>query len=320
MYLGVDSGGTKTLVAIVDGYGELRGVGRAPSGNIDDLGFELAKENIHTAIREACQNADIRPENIQAAFFSMAGVVSEKDRAAVMRIARGVGSFRVGIDHDLRSALAGGLSGRPGIVLIAGTGASCFGINQRGESWRAGGWGDLMADEGSAGWLGREALVAAVRDVDGRGQQTMLKVRLFAHLGVDDPNDIMHRVYVEGLSRADLAALAPLVVQVAAAGDKVATHLMQRGANELITCVATVAERLSLPANCQLTVVGGLTKAGDSFWQPFRRALKERLPDVQLTEPEMPPVLGACLLALELDGKLCPQTLQTLQAISHPSL
>ncbi len=321
MYLGVDGGGTKTLVAIVDCEGKLRGTGRAPSGNIDDLGFELARDNIHAAIHAACQAAAVESADIRTAFFGMAGVVSSKDRAAIAEIATGIAHFKLAIDHDLRSALAGGLSGRPGIVVIAGTGSSCYGMNQQGESWRAGGWGHVMADEGSGCWLGREALVAAVRHVDGRGEETSLTKSLFAQLGVDDPNDIMHRVYVDGLSRSELAALAPRVVEAANAGDGVAKRLLQWGADELALCVATVMRKLALAEDCELSVVGGLSKGGESFWQPMRRALRQQAPHIRMTLPEMPPVLGACLLALELDHQAKPEVLTTLAGFaSHPEL
>src|SRR6185436_17233044 len=126
---------------------------------------------------------------------------------------------QIGIDHDCRIALAGGLSGRPGIVLIAGTGSSCFGMNAAGEAWRSGGWGHLLADEGSGYWLGVKGLEAAVRAYDGRGAPTALLDQLQRHLGLPDMNDIMHRLYVTGMSRAELAALAPIVIAAAADGD-----------------------------------------------------------------------------------------------------
>jgi N-acetylglucosamine kinase-like BadF-type ATPase len=107
----------------------------------------------------------------------MAGVVSPTDRAIMANIAQSLTlapADRVGVDHDCRIALAGGLSGRPGMVQIAGTGSSTFGVNASGESWRAGGWGQLISDEGSGYWLGVQAMQTAVRAFDGRLPPTLL--------------------------------------------------------------------------------------------------------------------------------------------------
>jgi N-acetylglucosamine kinase-like BadF-type ATPase len=117
-------------------------------------------------------------------FFGMAGVVSTADQAIVHDIARSLGlGGAVQVDHDIRIALAGGLSGRPGIALIAGTGSSCFGINAAGERWQAGGWGHLISDEGSSYWFGWNAIRLAAGACDGRWETTRCGRRCCASLG-----------------------------------------------------------------------------------------------------------------------------------------
>ncbi|MGH2544233.1 MAG: N-acetylglucosamine kinase, partial [Ardenticatenaceae bacterium] len=125
--LGVDGGGTKTRVAIVDESGQLHSTGLAGPSNIDDVGFETTRANIAQAVNTACHMADLQAISFSACFFGMAGVVSSQDRNLIHRMAQDLQLAppeQVEVDHDCRIALAGGLSGRPGIVLIAGTGSS----------------------------------------------------------------------------------------------------------------------------------------------------------------------------------------------------
>ncbi len=302
--LGVDAGGTKTLAAIADEAGVLLGSGRGGPGNFDDVGIERARANIGEAVEAARRAAGLAPEPFAAAFLGVAGVVSEADRAVVRAMAADLAlapDGRVGVDHDCRIALAGGLSGRPGIVLIIGTGSSCFGMNAAGEAWRSGGWGHLISDEGSGYWLGVEALRAAVRAWDGRERPTVLLGRLLQHLGVAEPDDLLHRLYVVGMSRAELAALAPLVIAAAREGDAVAGGLLARGAEELADTVLAVARRLGLYGQaCELALAGGLAQVEDFVVQPLRAAVQARLPGCRVMAAELPPALGACLLALRL--------------------
>lgn len=302
--LGVDGGGTSTRAAIVDEGGQLHGTGSSGPSNYDDVGIATAQANIGQAVDAARRMAGLASIPFDAAFLGMAGVVSPQDRDVIRSIAQDLALAppeRVGVDHDCRVALAGGLTGRPGIVLIAGTGSSCFGMNAAGESWRSGGWGYLISDEGSSYWLGVQAMTAAVRAFDGRLKSTLLMDRVLQQLNLAHMDDIMRHIYVNGMSRAEIAALSPLVIDAAQEGDPVSLTLIQRGTQDLADCVLAVAERLGLADGpCELVLVGGLFQAGDIFVQPLREAVLERLPECRITFPELPPVLGACLLALQM--------------------
>jgi N-acetylglucosamine kinase-like BadF-type ATPase len=301
--LGVDGGGTKTNAAILDEHSHLCGFGRGGPSNLDDLSLDVIQANISNAIHQACQMAGLASACFDSAFFGMAGVVSPRDRHAIQKIAEAMHLAppeHIGIDHDCRIALAGGLRGRPGIVLIAGTGSSCFGMNAERESWRAGGWAHLLADEGSGYWLGLHAMKIAVASYDGRAKPSVLMELVKRHLGLTDMNEIMHRLYVVGLSRAEMAALAPIVLDAAAAGDAAAINLIQRGTQELADYVLAVAQHLSLASgNPEIVLVGGLFHSGEIFLQPTHQAILQRLPGCRIQQPEFPPVVGACILGLQ---------------------
>ena len=134
------------------------------------------------------------------------------------------------MDNDTVAGLTGGLSGRPGLALIAGTGSACLGVNAHGERWLCGGWGALADDVGSAPWVGLRALQAAVRAEDGRAGPTALRDIVFGFLGLTEPRQFISRVHNQGLERAELGRLAPLVADACRSGDGAAGHdLARRG-------------------------------------------------------------------------------------------
>lgn len=304
--LGIDGGGTGTRAAILDQEGGICGVGTGGPSNYSDVGVAATRENLLQAVTEARRKASLPAEPFAAAFLGLGGVASHTDREVIRGLAQDLRlapEGRVGVDHDIRIALAGGLSGRPGIVLIAGTGSSCYGRNAAGESWRSGGWGPLVADEGSAYWLGVEAIKAAVRAFDGRAPSTILLPRVQTALALPTMDDLLHRLYVTGMSRKEIASLAPLVIEAASQGDSTAVALIRRGCGELADCVLAVAQKLGLAERrCELALTGGTFRAGEMVIAPLREAVTDRMPLCIVGLAECPPVIGACLLALELVG------------------
>ena len=306
--IGVDGGGTSTRVALATDQGEVLGIGKAGAGNYHDVGVEVVRSNIEQALSLAWNAAGIPKLQADAVFLGLGSVASAEDRHTIRQVAEDLSLARngnVGVDHDLRVALAGGLVGKPGIILIAGTGASCFGKAEDGRTWRAGGWGPLLDDVGSSGWLGLQSMIAAVRESDGRGSPTLLSSRVLDALGIKQIDQILHRVDSEGVSRRELGALAQLVTEAAAEGDQVAQEIITAGTDELAILVATVASKLHLASSLgtvPVAVTGGLTKARSVFLDPLRAALQRRTPACKITEPILSPVMGAILIALQSLG------------------
>lgn len=302
-FLGVDGGGTKTLAAICDATGRILGAGLGGASGIDSVGAQGAHVGIGEAVDAARRAAGLPAQPFTGVFLGMAGVVSSADQAVVHAVARGLSlGDVVGVDHDIRIALAGGLAGRPGIALIAGTGSACFGMNAQGERWQAGGWGHLISDEGSSYWFGCRALQLAMGAYDGRWLSS-LEEPVRRRLGIASLSDIHQRLYAQEIAKAELAAFAPLVFEAAGAGDRMAQQAIGEGVAMLAALVEAVARRLGWGATaCAVTLTGGLWRAGAPLLEPFRGALARLLPAAVIVEPELPPVVGACVLALQQAG------------------
>jgi N-acetylglucosamine kinase-like BadF-type ATPase len=317
--LGIDGGGTQTRAVIADEAGRICGFGKAGPSNYNDVGLDTARANVLSAVYAARGAAHLDDALCAAAFLGMAGVVSDRDRELIGTIAAELpleqGAF-IGIDHDCRIALAGGLSGRPGIVVIVGTGSSVYGRNLQGEDWRSGGWGYLISDEGSGYWLGLQALRLTVMHFDGRIEAEDLAWRVMQELQIVDPQDIMNRIYVPPLGKAEIAALGPLVIEFSQQGDPYAQQLVQQGAEDVAQCVFAVARRLKLNKP-EIVIVGGLVSVGEPILGPLRASIRSRLSDCQFTPAELPPVIGAVVLAL---SQIVPENLEGAAAHLRASM
>ena len=297
--LGVDAGGTKTLAALADDAGRILGVGIGGPGNWDGVGTERAGRSLNQAVGGALAAAGGALPS--AVFAGIAGVVTEAGR----QVARGLLAPTLGqacgvaeIDHDCRVALAGGLSGQPGIVLIAGTGTACFGRTADKREWRSSGWGSLFGDEGSSYWIVVQAIRAVLRADDGRSPRTGLRAALLPALGVTNADEILGEATRGRWDRTSIAALAPLVIQTAKAGDCIARDLVAEAAGELADAVVAVSRALEFDqAPVDVAGVGGFLRSSE-VWSGLKSRLEGALPQASLIEPQLTPVAGAALLAI----------------------
>ena len=230
----------------------------------------------------------------------MAGAGRERDFRAMQRILRRLGRARENlVTHDALIALVAGAGEQYGVVLIVGTGATAFGVNRKGVTARAGGWGPLLGDEGGGYWMGLRALRAIVRAHDFRAKPTLLKESVLDRLGIDDTESLVHRIYRE-FAREEVAALAPLVQQAADVGDEAAQAIIDDAIREFMRSVESVIGRLELAGEkFRLVLSGGLWKAVPVLRQDFERVAKKIAPWVTVHLLDVEPARGAVQLALE---------------------
>ncbi|TDC54668.1 ATPase, partial [Actinomadura sp. KC345] len=172
--VGIDAGGTKTRCVVLTLGGALAGSGTGPGANPNSGGDTAGA--LTTALREAL--GDLDRTHILTGVFGIAGAGSAGRPAAVAaaRQAWQAAGLRgsPAVVTDIAVAFAAGTSEPKGIVVFSGTGAGAAVINDGTIVQRADGYGWLVGDEGSAVWLGKEAVRAALAAYDGRGSPTLL--------------------------------------------------------------------------------------------------------------------------------------------------
>jgi N-acetylglucosamine kinase-like BadF-type ATPase len=175
---------------------------------------------------------------------------------------------------DAALLLATGTPQGWGLALVAGTGSIAYGQTPEGRTARAGGWGYLLGDEGSAYALVLAALRAVARAADGRSSPTCLTENFLRKLGLNQPQQLIPELYGGGWDRASLAALAPLVFAAADAGDSSALALIEQGALDLAAMVSAVACQLEFDRRAvPLALAGGVLMANTSYRERVLRLL-----------------------------------------------
>ena len=153
LVLAVDGGGTKTELALADRRGEV--VFRAHGAGSNAMDNEGWREQLDTLFASA---SELLPFTAHA-ILGLPGFGEIRQIDALMRSA--ATELFPGPHHvmnDVELALDGAFLGRPGILVLAGTGSMAMARDDQGHVVRVGGWGHFFGDEGSAFWIGRQAL------------------------------------------------------------------------------------------------------------------------------------------------------------------
>ncbi len=298
--LGVDGGGSRTRARLADVQGQMLGTGEAGRSNPQAVGMSSAAREILLAIERAFQAAQLPSQPIAAACLGIAGVGRPGEREELERWAQEAITQRVTVTSDGGIVLAAGSDENWGIALIAGTGSSAWGRTRDGRTARAGGWGYLIGDEGSAFHVAQGALRSAAQAADGRGPATRLLPAILDFWALTDPMELVDRVYRSGFKPGDLAEVAAVVQRLAGEGDPVARELLTGAGDALAAAVIAVARTLKMQdEEIPIALTGGLILGCDLARARLLDALEQRGLRFKI-ELVNEPVAGAVRLAQKL--------------------
>lgn len=295
--VGIDAGGTKTVALLADGEGRIIGEGRAGAANLQTEGELEVEKILHTVIERATEG---RHEGIAAVCLGMAGVDRQDDAVIIRDVMRRLG-FRTNavIVNDALIALVAGAGQNPGVVVISGTGSIAYGVNGDGMAARAGGWGPTLGDEGSGYWIGRRALVAVMREVDGRGPRTALTPLVLRHFSLPRPEALVAEIYHQPQGRRVIGSLGAVVDRARADGDPVAIDIMTHAADELALASGSVISRLGMRGEpFPIVLAGGMLRESAWLASELRRRMAEVAPRAVVGPLTEEPAVGAVRLAL----------------------
>lgn len=282
LVLGIDGGGSKTEAAVVDAEGRVawrgRMVGLDPTAGPE---WESVLETL------AQQAGPVVHAALGLPFHGEIADVSLRQTLVATQI---FGPSAL-VENDVALAFEGALAGADGVLVLAGTGSMAWARGPVGTH-RVGGWGDLFGDEGSAFWIGREALARVSRELDGRAPKSGFAEAMLRRIGIG-ADGMSAWAYAEA-PRKRIAGLAVEVSALSEAGDAVARGFMQAAGTEL-GLLGQTAARL-----CGST--GRWSYAGGVMADPVVMATLTTAMGVAPVPPVLPPIGGAVLAAAKAAG------------------
>lgn len=308
LILGVDGGGSKVFVVLADRTGRIVRVARG--GGVNPMDNRNWQQELQAKLCSFAKEPGLAGVAAALPAYGEVEHISQSQREAIAQAFDGIPQA---VLNDVDAAHLGAFAGGPGILILCGTGSMAWARDDAGKSYRVGGWGDAIGDEGSSHWIGRRVLSLVSKSLDGRAASKTLVTAVFDHLDLDrsEPMNSLSN-WVFGLSnpRAGVASLAVVVDRVAARGDPDALSIISDAADELAAHVTAIAEQCGPDANW--------TYAGGAFAsRMLLDAVTERIgrPPVP---PRLPPIGGALLAAaMHLGWPVEAAFIERLAAATH---
>ncbi len=242
MKIGVDGGGTKTELILLDDNGAVLSHHVAPGCNPSVAGTETARQTLHDALSALLAKlpASVPPSPITRTLLCMAGAPAFWREVASTLHSHG----RVDTHNDSVPVLELATGGSPGIVLHGGTGSFVAARAPDGVIHYAGGLGWRFGDPGSGYDLGRRTIAKALLELQGWQLPTRLSTLLRDYTGLTDSGDITRHFYQHAEPNRQIAALAPAVLRLAAEGDPAAHQIVVESCTDLLRVSEAVRTKL----------------------------------------------------------------------------
>lgn len=296
-FIGVDGGGSRTRVLVADSEGVALSAAAGDGSAMRPGQAARSAEVINRVVREALAAVEGPP--VRALCVGVAGVGRTEERDALaLALERLEIADDVLVVPDYEVALEDAFGDAPGILMAAGTGSIGCGRGPTGVLARCGGWGPVCGDEGSGAWIGRRALGVVTASHDGREPETSLTAPVLAVAGATDLRDLV--AWAASAPPADLARLAPVVMEVAATGDLRANSILSMAIEELGLHVRTLARQLfgDERAAFNLVLHGGLLTRGSLVRKRLEQRLKSMTPGATVKLADIQGERGAVRLAM----------------------
>jgi N-acetylglucosamine kinase-like BadF-type ATPase len=318
-FLGIDGGGTRTTAWLANKQGRV--VARAVAGPSNPLkvGYEACEREILRAALQALRKAHVAPtfrserkgaskaadlkvgaakDRMEAIVVGLAGVDRPQVHSPILKwLRKTIPARHHLLTSDAAIALHAAIGNSSGIMVISGTGSIAYARDEGGNDLRSGGWGAAFDDAGSGYDLGRRAIIAALRDYDGRGHPTILGARICRALQIRDITQII----LKPLNAQDIAALFPVVLRAAQRGDAVARFMLDVAAHDLSDLAFALIDRLGWKCRAfPVVCAGGIFSASPRVRKMFSLFVRNIAPRARPILLRKQPVEGAISLAREI--------------------
>lgn len=323
-FLGLDGGGTNSKAYLADQNATILASAIGPSANYQVIGIKSFANSLTKTIELLLSKANLKKEKkiINKAYIGLAGLDTKNDYKKIIPVLEQniyLDCFK--LVNDSKLALIGAQAAEVGIILISGTGSIALGVDRNLYQKRVGGWGHLFDDQGSGYDIALNALSSIFKAYDGRSQNTILKKLFLEELNLENEADLLDKIYVDQMDRAQIARLTKLVFRAAQAEDKIAQTIIIKAADSLAELIKAImldpnfaGESLIKTKNnkksLKIAIVGGVFKSkNDLFLKNLKVKIKAKikakikieypLTEIELKKGKLSPAAGAIFKLLK---------------------
>ena len=283
--IGIDGGGTKTAICIADADGKI--LKKAYAEAFEVVGIRMPekrelRKGIVRIIGKTLREIGLDFADCLAVAVGIAGVErqSECENLGQLLFSAGLKS-KVKVVNDSVISFFAATAGRPGVVVVAGTGSVTYGKNDFGKEVMIGGLGPIIGDEGGGYDIGRKGIIAAIRAEDGRGGWTKLVDLIKEEYKIGMVRDIQYSVYQQELKRGLVSKSVPILVKRAAdAGDLIADRILRNAGIDLGQYAIAAAKMLETQKE-MIVGAGGIFFNYNQVYDSFKSWVGERLPEAK---------------------------------------
>lgn len=300
-YIGLDGGGTKTKCVLSDDSLNVLYECTGKASNFLMQGTAPVCQTLFELISESVERNKLRFDDINSIVLGTTGAGRRTDAELLENdfikfLSQKEIKLKFRVESDARIALEGAFSGKPGSILIAGTGSIMFGKDKKSNIHRVGGFGRFIGDEGSGFYIGRLGLQAVAKSFDGRGRKTLLADLLKDNFNIANPTDLITEIYKNNF---DIASVTPFVIKAAELNDEICLQIINSQVEELLLHIKSMYTLIA-EEKMKLSLIGSTITTSNFYADLFKSRIQKELSYVQLIEPELPPALGAVLMAKNL--------------------
>ncbi|MFF1463500.1 N-acetylglucosamine kinase [Streptomyces sp. NPDC058330] len=300
--LAVDAGNSKTDVALIGEDGSVLSTARGGGFQPPVVGVRAAVDALAVAVTQALARAGEHVDGVRhvSACLANADLPVEEAELAEALLGRGWGRT-VEVRNDTFAILRAGVDEPRGVAVVCGAGINCVGMGPDGRTARFPAIGRISGDWGGGSGLAEEALWFAARAEDGRGEPTELVRTLPGHFGLGSMYELIEALHRGRVPQEARHELTPVLFATSAAGDPVASALVDRLADEVVAMASVALGRLGLLDEEVPVLLGGSVLAArhPRLDERIGALLAARAPKAVIRVVAQPPVLGAGLLGLD---------------------
>lgn len=299
--LAVEGGGTKTNSVIADENGNIIAKSTTGPSNFLIVGFEKACENIIQGLQDCINNSKINNSDLKVAMLGLTGAGRKLDQDNMRKAfkdystSKGFTFNSIIVDSDARISLEAAFPNKPGMILISGTGSIMFGKDGQGNLYRVGGWGRILGDEGSGFYIGKKGLISSIKQIDGRGEKTLLFDLISEKYNLNSLETIIKSIYTDNF---DIAKIAPLVFEAAEKDDKIAKEILNEAADELLLHIETMLKKVNFDDKIGLSFVGSIITNDNYIRRKIVNYINSNLKQIELNDSNNEPIYGAIVMAI----------------------